>query len=146
MKYLHIGSNHFDRKLLQPVSNHLLAKPRGGLWGSPTGKQYFTWTDWNKDSNFIENIDSLPRFEFELSKDARILTIDSKDSYDSMFLKYYTNSRMFLETSIDWKKVAQDYDAVEVYISRCSSLYWYLYGWDCDSIVVFNPDVVIESS
>ena len=33
-------------------------------------------------------------------------------------------------------------DAVYVEISSDNRLYWALYGWDCDSIVVMNPAVV----
>ena len=46
---------------------------------------------------------------------------------------------------IDFEKLAeQGWDAVEVKISNDMRLYWALYGWDCDSILIMNPDVVVE--
>lgn len=40
--------------------------------------------------------------------------------------------------------MSKDYDAVEVLISEDRRLYQQLYGWDCDSILIMNPDIVIE--
>ena len=45
---------------------------------------------------------------------------------------------------LDFEKLAETYDAVEVSISSDFDLYYKLYGWDCDSIVIMNPDVVVE--
>ena len=36
----------------------------------------------------------------------------------------------------------QGVDAMWVDISADRDLYMELYGWDCDSIVVFNPDII----
>ena len=51
---------------------------------------------------------------------------------------------------IDLKKMLkQGYDGIELHLSEeitddsKDGLYWKLYGWDCDSILVMNPDVVI---
>ena len=38
--------------------------------------------------------------------------------------------------------VAMGYDAMEVNISKDHHLYWKLYGWDCDSLLVFSPDII----
>lgn len=42
------------------------------------------------------------------------------------------------------------YDGIELHISeettdldKYDELYFALYGWDCDSILIMNPDVVI---
>lgn len=42
----------------------------------------------------------------------------------------------------DWEKLAKMADAGEV---RIRHLHKALYGWDCDSIVVLNPDVVVTA-
>lgn len=40
-------------------------------------------------------------------------------------------------------------DAIELHLSEDESpdgmngLYWLLYGWDCDSILILNPKIVI---
>lgn len=53
---------------------------------------------------------------------------------------------------IDFEALMKDYDAVEVHLSEDSTcgyddgLYWKMYAWDCDSILIMNPDVVITVS
>ena len=45
----------------------------------------------------------------------------------------------------DFEKLLSDgVDAIELFISDDRELYWSLYGWDCDSILIMNPDVVRE--
>ena len=36
-------------------------------------------------------------------------------------------------------------DAVEFNLSKDYELYWALYGWDCDSILILNPEIIIPS-
>ena len=40
------------------------------------------------------------------------------------------------------KMLADGWDAIELHLSECGELYWALYGWDCDCILVMNPDIV----
>ena len=47
-------------------------------------------------------------------------------------------------TTLDFEKLAQEYDAIEVLISGDPGLYYELYGWDCDSILIMNPEIIIE--
>ena len=39
------------------------------------------------------------------------------------------------------RELKKEYDAIEIVIDK---LYWDLYGWDCDSILILNKEVVIE--
>ena len=41
------------------------------------------------------------------------------------------------------KMVEDGWDGLEISISDYAQLYNYLYGWDCDSIVVFNEDAIV---
>lgn len=34
-------------------------------------------------------------------------------------------------------------DAVEVNLSADRNLYYELYGWDCDSILIINPEIIV---
>ena len=45
---------------------------------------------------------------------------------------------------LDFEKLSKSYDVIEVNISADRDLYWELYGWDCDSILVMNPSVIVE--
>ena len=40
------------------------------------------------------------------------------------------------------KMLVNGWDAIELHLSECGALYWALYGWDCDCILVMNPDIV----
>ena len=40
----------------------------------------------------------------------------------------------------DFERVAKDYDFIDF---KVKELYYQLYGWDLDSILVLNPDVII---
>ena len=48
------------------------------------------------------------------------------------------------------EELAKEYDGIEVLMSEEDNLdlaigeglYWELYGWDCDSLLVFNKDIV----
>lgn len=44
--------------------------------------------------------------------------------------------------NLDFEKLKEDYDAIEVLISKDSRLYWSLYSWDCDSLLVLNKDII----
>lgn len=51
---------------------------------------------------------------------------------------------------LDFEELAKEYDGIEVLMSEEDNLdlaigeglYWELYGWDCDSLLVFNKDIV----
>ena len=43
----------------------------------------------------------------------------------------------------DFEKLVSDgVDAIEFFISDDNKLYWDLYGWDCDSILIMNPNII----
>jgi len=50
--------------------------------------------------------------------------------------------RVFETVYLDFNKLKEEYDAIEVFISSDSRLYRALYGWDCDSILIMNKDVI----
>lgn len=151
-KYIHYGSDSFDRTLFTPISNReMFVKPHGGLWASPidAGRG---WCDWCRDENF--HTDSLSSsFTFTLSEKAKVIHIRSV-----VDLTELPDQKLpvGLEGGFPWKCIdfekllADGVDAVELHLSEeditncgfMGSLYWELYGWDCDSILIMNPDVV----
>ena len=138
-QYIHYGHKHFDINLFCFISNReLFTKPFGGLWGSRTDAEY-GWKDWN-DGEYFKKCEKENSFTFILSDNAKILTINSVD--DLEYLPHFEND--FLLCVLDFEKLSKFYDAIEVNISSDRRLYWDLYGWDCDSILVMNPEVIQE--
>lgn len=142
--YIHYGHTKFDRSMFTEIKNvDCSTKPKGGLWASDVNSKY-GWKEWCDVEEF-RNCNKENSFIFTISDNAKILCIESvgdlqslpkvKDKFDLNFLSWYL---------LDFEKLAETYDAVEVSISSDFDLYYQLYGWDCDSIVVMNPDVIIE--
>lgn len=148
-KYIHYGHTEFRRDLFSPIRNRVaFSKPFGGLWASSVDAEY-GWKDWCKDNDF--NTDRLGcSFEFALSDDANILHI-----YNTEQLQFLPNCKLPFPCSWccpDFEQLlAKGYDAIELHLSEENSknkglfegLYWDLYGWDCDSILIMNPEVVV---
>lgn len=130
----------------------LFIKPYGGLWASRVDAEY-GWKEWTEDNEYrtdYYNKDNY--FKFKLRDDAKILVINDVKQLDklpkvkSKFNLPIENTNIYL----DFEKLAKEYDAIEVLISEekvnpldfNNSLYWKLYGWDCDSILIMNKDIV----
>ena len=140
--YIHYGHNKF--RIPDPIKNlDYFDKPRGGLWASRKDDE-FGWKDWCEREEFhLESFNQC--FEFTLKNSARILVLDCLDQLDSLpqindanhqFIKGDT----FSECLLDFEKLAQEYDAIE--LTNIGAFYWALYGWDCNSILIMNPDII----
>lgn len=150
--YIHYGSSEFDKEKFVPIRNgHLESKPYGGLWASPADSKY-GWKDWCENEGFrLDDLSS--SFSFVLSDDSRVLRLRSGKDVDKLpryNWKCFSGGPEFMH--IDFEALMKDYDAVEVHLSEeglceySNSLYWTMYSWDCDSILIMNPDVVIPVS
>lgn len=87
-------------------------------------------------------------FRFILSENANVFHIYSKTDLENVPMQINSSKLMILP---DFEEmIKQGYDAMELHLSEAravnedDSLYWLLYGWDCDSILIFNPDIIIE--
>jgi hypothetical protein len=149
--YIHYGHKEFDKEQFQEIKNwHFRNKPIGGLWASPVNAEY-GWKEWNKSNEFVP-IEENNSFKFTLSPAANILVISSVDdidklpsqTYDDPSLTYLAKlTEMTGSKSIDFETIKNNgYDAVELKFSEDTGLYMTMYGWDCDSIVILNPDIV----
>lgn len=144
VEYIHYGHKEFSKELFQPIKNReMFSKPTGGFWASRVNALY-GWKEWCNDNDFGDCRED-NCFRFSISENANILTINSVDDLkglpkakqpvpvDSSLWDNYLDFEQLLLNGID---------AVEVNISSDRNLYMVLYGWDCDSILIMNPDIV----
>ena len=141
--FVHYGHQSFDRNLFQEIRNIAFVKPEGGLWASRINAKY-GWKQWCKDEEFR---DCNPNncFVFKLKSTTKILVINNAEELKKLprnqnVPSYFNDTHVCL----DFEELSKNYDAIEVNISEDKQLYWDLYGWDCDSILIFNQDAVEE--
>lgn len=148
--YIHYGANHFEPSRFQTIKNYPYPynKPeyRSGMWASPVKTKY-GWIDWCLQEEF--GLDKLgTSFRFTLKDGARVAHIRKpEDLY--RILPICTKNDILFYFCIDFEVLAKKYDAMELHLTEDPSgvrgdLYYLLYGWDCDSILILNPDVVEE--
>ena len=141
--YIHYwrnNTNSFKKEKIKPIKNELnFTKPIGGFWASNINAEY-GWKQWCDDNEFkFYNKDNA--FVFTLSDNAKVLYIN-----DTKILANLPMQQSIIKSwlCLDFEKLSEQYDAIEVNISKCNRLYDLLYGWDCDSILIMNPDVIQE--
>lgn len=141
--YIHYGHKHFDETRFEPIQNRIcFNKPSGGLWASPTNAER-GWRDWCEDNDFRECND-MNAFKFTLSPTAKVFHIHTCEQ--AKMLKQNKDNPIVNPrwVYIDFEEAIKQYDAIELHLSDNFELYWLLYGWDCDSIIIMNPDIVVE--
>lgn len=146
-KYIHYGSDSFDIDKFEPIKNKEFgwAKPSGGFWASSTDTEW-GWKQWCKAEGFC--VDNLQKsFEFTLKDDARVYHIRSV--YDLQSLPEWKGLFKSTGYCIDFEKAMKDWDAIELHLSEdrtsdyLNGLYFELYSWDCDSILIMNPEIIV---
>ncbi len=139
--YIHYGHKKFEKDKFIEIQNQLFNKPIGGLWASSLNSKY-GWKEWNESEKLVE-CNEFNSFKFQLKKDARILEIDSHEVVLKLPVqgKYDMSCCMLL---IDFEKIKNSYDAIEFLVTKDRQLYWDLYGWDCDSILILNKECIVE--
>lgn len=159
--YRHYGSSKFvPEKMNTNITNRWI-KPGGGLWASPIDSSR-GWKDFCEDEQFkLESLDEY--FDFMLNPSAKIYQIKClkdlfylvdhfpgkplddfmKFTYEIFDPKMEEDEKKVIEFFPDFTNISKDYDGIEVSISNDYRLYHAMYGWDVDSIVVWNPEIVI---
>jgi hypothetical protein len=151
--YIHYGSNAYAPEKFKEIQNlPLQAKPQGGLWGSPVSARH-GWVDWCRVQEF--QLDKLGNsFMFTLDKNAKILRLESVNQLHGLPEQAPPVGMPEMPSAwvcLDFEKLKADgYDAIEVDISGeyrradvMDNLYFALYGWDCDSILVMNKEIIV---
>ena len=139
-KYIHYGHTSFDKEKFIPIKNRgFFVKPTGGLWASDV-RAKFGWKDWCEAEHF-RDCKKENSFTFVLSKDAKVLEINSVQQL-TYLPKVKDPIELVTWTTLDFEVLSTMYDAIELNISEDYNLYWELYGWDCDCILIMNPEIV----
>ncbi len=145
MQYIHYGDDNFDIDKFIPISNRPEAtKPFGGFWGSRKDTD-FGWKEWCTEID-LKSKDLTKKLQFSLSENAKILVIDNIKCLDKLPQNEDNHIVNKIFVTLDFEKLSKQYDAIEVLISEDERLYELLYGWDCDSILVMNPNVIITKN
>ena len=141
-KYIHYGSKVFDKNRFEKVSNYFI-KPRGGFWASRIDSEY-GWKEWNDDNKFT-TCQKENSFIFTLKDDAKVVEIFTAEDLAKLpcltenQLKYPICNEFYI---IDYEHcIEMGIDAIEVR-SISDGLYYPLYGYDCECILILNPDIV----
>lgn len=153
-QYIHYGAARFELTKFDCIKNRpLSSKPFGGFWASAVDAK-FGWKEWCACSGF-DDLSKQPRFCFFLSDSANVLGIKSAEdlqmlprcSESNLFVARSGISKQFSSAYLDFEMLQhQGYDAIEVFLSDDARLYHMLYGWDCDSILILNPDVILNAT
>lgn len=154
MRFIHYGHPRFDKEAFVPIHNReSFNKPIGGLWGSPVDAEY-GWKAWCEENSFRE-CNEENAFVFTLKPDANIYYIRSVEEANNLpragrmhslpnVMASLISEAPSMIMGVDFEAMVKDgVDAVLYEQSACMALYWTLYGWDCDTILVLNPDAVV---
>lgn len=145
MDYIHYGHDSFDPVYLlstmNPVYKYRRRDKPHGLWASPVDCKW-GWKDWCESEDYSTGpLDK--SFTFEL-KTCRVLHVRKPKDIEP-YVERVSEGYLFDHCKLNLAKIYNEYDAMELHLSEN----WRLrdievfYGWDVDSIVVWNPDVVV---
>lgn len=148
--YRHFGSETFHPEYFGKIINDPnRSKPYGGLWASRVDASH-GWEEFCRYGHY--QTESLRKhFDFTLLPDANVYTIRSMKDLTILPMRENPNPAVYGMYLPDFEKcVRLGIDAVE--------LTWYgdefrqagsgpvgnaLRSWDCDSIVILNPDIIL---
>lgn len=141
MILIHYGATEYKPELFVPIKNEPWVKPVGGLWTSPVNSEY-GWKDWCEAEEFADCKEE-DSFCVKLKEGARVLIIDSLASTDSL-PKITRKWGVYL----DFETLTRSCDAIWLttegqWATRLTRPF-NLYGWDCESVLIMNPDSVYE--
>lgn len=150
--YVHYGDVSFVREKFESIENKDYSnKPEGGLWASACEAEN-AWCAWCIENDFKRaNRDKY--FYFKVADTANILRIESLDDCKELTLrpigymhKEYVDPnyevidyRACIKRGIDAIEYKYDIASQSEDFEEINSIMW---GWDCDSILILNPDVI----
>lgn len=160
-EYVHYGCHSEDFALdkFQEIRNiPFSTKPSGGFWASPTRidrSRSFDWRSFCSRDRYCPRGNFNVNFYFCLDINARVFRIENMDDYKVL-------PKICGEDSITERKIEfidfeecmrQGIDAIEYAFSSVhknesirDEMDRKMLGWDCDSILIMNPKIILSKS
>lgn len=151
----------FDPEKFVEIKNSVVPTSRGlGLDSSKPLPKTGLWATYEDEDGYLKLCKEMGRpikssFKFKLSDNARILHLFNKHDVETA-MDYYNAGVLTLIQSyacLNFEAIAKDYDVIHCHMNdeichpefnyMLDGLYFALYGWDFDSILVMNKDVVV---
>jgi len=127
---IHYGADKYDKDKFMPISNRKWVKPKGGLWTSPVTSER-GWSDWSQEAQWGDLSES-----FTLKFSGSVLKIDCYD--DISKLPWLNDNIINFDDVIDDAIHLTVKGEEETRFSHPKSLY----GWDCETVLILNPDCI----
>ena len=149
-EYIHYGHTEFNLDEVQKSVPSIKSKPDKGIWASPVDTDW-GWKDWCESEDWSCS-DMSVSFRFILTDSAKILEVHKEEdildyvitNQDSLQFRRYTHNLTDICDYLDTEKLYSEFDGIELFLSDNYSMHDGIFNsWDCDSIVVWNPDVII---
>jgi len=139
LEVIHYGNTRYIPQLVGQIKNEGFVKPLGGLWTSPVNSDW-GWKDWNAGEQYSE-CDEENSFVLKFLEGTKLLVINSLD--DLLKLPMIESTYLRSDKYLDFELLAKVADGLwltskgmsETHLSRPINLY----GWDCESVLIFNP-------
>jgi hypothetical protein len=138
---VHYGDSEYRPHSFRPISDEPFSKkPRGGLWTSPVNSE-FGWKDWCEAEGYSDLEES-----FYLEFRGSLLVIDSVEDLKKLpwieSVGYGAHSVVFQCFCVG----GFTYDAIHLtkkgLEETAFSKPFSLYGWDCECVLILNPDSI----
>ena len=131
--------------------DEVINKPKKALWGSPIDAE-FGWRDWCEGEDWWPGgePDYFDKsFKWTLKEGSKILTINKVEDLDDIYRAGLMRPNKYGFIALDFYRILDvGYSAVELtdghighmFVNRLEDSF---NSWDCESIVVLDPDAII---
>ena len=149
-QYIHYGASMLDKsKVLEIKDWAIRSKPNKGLWASPVNADW-GWKDWCESNDFRMDTFS-ESFRFRVDKKAKILRVRCEEDIlpfvifdEHVIYRGMLGCKTDICDSLNREKLYERFDGIELFISDNYYMHDGIFNsWDCDSIVVWNPKVIL---
>lgn len=165
MILVHYGTDRFYKNKVNPIKNSNWVKPNGGFWTSPLNSTW-GWKDWCDSEGWYKRGGVDKFIKLKLKRSAKLYLINSTSdlekapllrmdsNYNTYPVKSYKQLKKLQKSDlhyfdrfyIDYEKlVKMGYDGIHLTDKGQSDTRWgdiNLYGWDCETVLLFNTDCV----